>query len=367
MNPLLTLFIATLLVFPYTASGESNAPAPVITVEAVRTADLEPELTLTGTVVSQRRAGLSTRAEGLVEEVLVDAGSVVEKGELLMRLDTRLAEIDLALVRAEIETARVQLADAVRQRDEVRDLAASGAFAKTEAASREAMVQTRETELAALRVREELQLERIERHKLVAPFAGSIGRKGTEEGEWVDTGATVFELVETDSLWFDIQVAQEFLPAVQASATATIMLDAHPRKKLDAKVDVVVPVQDPVSRTFLTRLTFDDAEGLAAPGMSGTAALRLDSGDAVGVTIPRDAVTRYPDGTTKVWIVSEEEGTTVARPVTVRTAGTLGTTVEVIEGLIGGERVVVRGNEGLAEGQPVSPREEQKTKGIDGL
>jgi len=336
-------------------------------VTAVRTADMAPELDLTGTVVSKRRAGLSTRTEGLVEEVLVDAGSTVAEGDPLMRLDTRLAEIDLDLIRAEIETARVQLADARRQREEVRELTDRGAFPRTEAASLETLVETREAELAALQVRERRQLERIERHELVAPFSGSIARKGAEEGEWVDTGATVFELVETDSLWFDLQVAQEFLPTVESAVSATLRLDAYPQQPLEAEVDVIVPVKDPVSRTFLTRLVFDDPEGLASPGMSGAATLRVDPGDSASVTVPRDAVTRYPDGSAKVWIVREEDGAAVARSATVRTGGALGETVEVTEGLEGGERVVVRGNEGLDEGQAVTPREARATKGIDGL
>lgn len=359
--PLLIAFAATV------AIAEESAPAPVETVTAMLTSDLEPELVQTGTVVSKRRARLSTRAEGLVEKVLVDAGSKVEKGELLMQLDTRLAEIDLELVKTEIETAEVQLEDAERQLEEVRELTETGAFARTEAASLDTMVKIRKTELAALRVREEQQLERIERHRLVAPFAGSIARKSAEAGEWVDTGTTVFELVETDALWFDLQVAQEFLATVGSDATATLTLDAYPQQTLEAKVDVVVPVKDPVSRTFLTRLTFDDPKGLASPGMSGSAVLKIESGDSSSVTVPRDAVMRYPDGSSKVWTVREEDGIPVAHPIEVETSAALGETAEVIEGLEGGEQVIVRGNEGLTQGQRVAPREARKTKGIDGL
>lgn len=289
---------------------------------------------------------------------MVDAGSRVEKGDLLLTLDTRLAEIDLELIRTEIETAQVQLDDAEREREEVRELTSTGAFAKSEAASRETTARIRAAELKALKVREAQQLERIERHRLVAPFAGTIARKATEAGEWVETGAMVFELIETDSLWFDLQVAQEFLSAVRAVDGATLQLDAFPDQSLEAEIDVVLPVKDPVSRTFLTRLTFDDPEALASPGMSGTATLQVRPSGAATVSIPRDAVTRYPDGTAKVWIVDEVDGITVARSIPVSTGGGLGEIVQVKEGLEGGEQVVIRGNEGLTEGETVMAQEQ---------
>lgn len=353
----------TLLVFVNATSLLAEDPPPLVeTVTAVRSDSLVTKWELTGTVVSKRESRLSSRAEGLVEEVMVDAGSRVEKGDLLLTLDTRLAEIELELIRTEIETAQVQLDDAEREREEVVELTASGAFAKTEAASRETTVRIRAAELKELEVREAQQLERIKRHQLVAPFAGTIARKATEAGEWVETGAMVFELIETDSLWFDLQVAQEFLSAVREVERATLQLDAFPEESLDARIDVVLPVKDPVSRTFLTRLTFDDPEALASPGMSGTATLQVRPSGTASVSIPRDAVTRYPDGTAKVWIVDEIDGITVARSIPVSTASGLGETVEVKEGLKGGEQVVIRGNEGLTEGQVVKAQQQAVQK-----
>ncbi|MCG8601469.1 MAG: efflux RND transporter periplasmic adaptor subunit [Verrucomicrobiales bacterium] len=367
MKAFLYFLFALPAVVSLSASAAEDAAVIVETVTAVRSDSVSTAWELTGTVVSKRHAKLSSRAEGLVEKVLVDAGSKVEKGDVLLTLDTRLAEIELELIHAEIETAQVQLEDAEREREEVRRLTSSGAFAKSEAASREANARIRAAEMKALEVRGEQQKERIERHQLVAPFSGSIAKKTTEEGEWVETGTTVFELVETDSLWFDLQVAQEFLAAVESVESAVVRLDAYPDRELTAEIDVVVPVKDPISRTFLTRLTFDDPEGQASPGMSGTAHLQVRSSNSGNISVPRDAVTRYPDGSAKVWVVRGEDGGQVARSVTVITAGGLGETVEIEKGLQGGERVVVRGNEGLSEGQKVEARERKTNSSPSGL
>ena len=327
---------------------------PVETTIALRSEETT-KLSLTGTVSSQRQARLSTRTEGLVEEVKVEAGHRVEKGDTLLILDARLAEIELDLVLAEMEAAKLQQEEATRRFNEVKELIDTGAIAKTEAETLANNVAIRDAELGVLEVREKQARERIDRHRLVAPFDGIIGKKETEAGEWLENGTTVFELVETESLWFDLQVAQEFLPLVLNADRAELTLDAFPGKTLQASVDVNVPINDPISRTFLTRLTFNDPEKLALPGMSGSATLFSNPDNPGGIIIPRDAIVRSSDGSALVWIVVErQEDDAFVKSISIETTTGLGETVEITTGLSGGEEVIVRGNEGLTEGQRVT-------------
>ena len=125
LPPLKALSQLCLVLFavpPLFSSAEEKSSIPVETVTAVRSESLLTEIRLTGTVVSRRASGLSSRADGLVEEVMVDAGSQVKKGDVLLTLDTRFAEIDLELTRAEIEVARLQLRDAERKQTDTEDI-----------------------------------------------------------------------------------------------------------------------------------------------------------------------------------------------------------------------------------------------------
>lgn len=340
----------------------SHLPAedavPVEVMTAKLSENVAREFSLTGTVTSQRHAQLSSRTEGLVSELAVDAGSEVSKGDVLMTLDTRLAEIELDLIKAEIEAAEVELEDAKRRVEEVAELVKKGGFPKSQAESLEAAVRIRGAELKRLQVRSEAQQERIERHKLVAPFSGVIGRKLTEAGEWVDTGNPVVELIETARVWFDLQVPQEFLAPVRDAEKVEVFLDAFPDAPLSGKIAVMVPVKDEVSRTFLTRLEMEDPDGQAAPGMSGKARIFWRPAEGSTVKVPRDAVVRFPDGSANVWVVETEaeSGTGKAMRRDIKTAGAMGELVEVVSGLEGGENVVIRGNEGLREGQSVMVR-----------
>lgn len=364
-RPVPTTPVSRSLLVPLVAAfvAASHLPAedavPVEVMTAKLSENVAREFSLTGTVTSQRHAQLSSRTEGLVSELAVDAGSEVSKGDVLMTLDTRLAEIELDLIKAEIEAAEVELEDAKRRVEEVAELVKKGGFPKSQAESLEAAVRIRGAELKRLQVRSEAQQERIERHKLVAPFSGVIGRKLTEAGEWVDTGNPVVELIETARVWFDLQVPQEFLAPVRDAEKVEVVLDAFPDAPLSGKIAVMVPVKDEVSRTFLTRLEMEDPDGLAAPGMSGKARIFWRPAEGSTVKVPRDAVVRFPDGSANVWVVETEaeSGTGKAIRRDINTAGAMGELVEVVSGLEGGENVVIRGNEGLREGQSVMVRD----------
>jgi RND family efflux transporter MFP subunit len=335
-----------------TLSANDNIRS-VEVIQAQSSSDVSSTKKLTGTVTSPRSSDLSSRMEGLITEVNVDAGSVVKKGDLLVQLDAKLAELDLALIKTEIAQAEIELIDAKRLVAESTKLTQSGAFAKSETATRKTMLLVSENKLKQLDARQSQLLEKIARHQLIAPFDGVISSKLSEAGEWVATGNPVLRLIEMSNLRFDLQVPQESLAIVKNTGSIKVLLDAYPNQEIEAKVSVIVPVKNNISRTFLTRLTLTDPDGLATPGMSGTATIESHSKSDTIAQVPRDALVKFPDGTNKVWIV--ENGNSAPKVVSkiVKTAGELGKMAKIIEGLKGGETIVIKGNEGLQENQAV--------------
>lgn len=336
---------------------------PVVVVTAERTGGGASKIALTGTVTSPRRANLSSRLEGLVTEMKVDAGSVVKKGDTLVQLDTKLADLDLALIEAEIEQAEIELAEAKRLFEEIVKLTEAGGFSKSEFLTKKTELRLSETNLKQLGTRKSQIEERIARHRLISPFDGVISRKLSEAGEWVATGTPVLELIEMKGLRFDIQVPQEFLGQIKRTGKVTVKLDAYPEGDFSAELAAVVPVKDAISRTFLTRFILQDPNSLASPGMSGTATIESGPTADSAIEVPRDAVVRFPDGTAKVWVVEDSGLGPQAVSKLIRTAGKLGETARVIEGLEGGETVVVKGNEGLREKQKVAVQPSTESTG----
>jgi RND family efflux transporter MFP subunit len=343
-----------------TAPAAPPAARPVSTTVPVRE-PLVTTLELTGSLTARRQSRLSARTSGLIQRLQVDAGHSVNQGDILMELDSTLATLALDKTAAQRRQAELELADAERLLTEGRNLAKVGGFSRSEAETRETNTRVRRALLESLTVEVREQEEIIARHRLPAPFSGVISRKLAEEGEWVQTGTPVLELVETGTPWLDVQAPQEAYasfsvgqePDAPPPPEITVHLDAFPDIPLPATVAARVPVKDLAARTFLVRLELDDPRGLAAPGMSARVRFTLRSPNPV-VQVARDAVVRLPDGTATVWVIGNTGGTPVAQSRPVELGRTLNRLIEVRRGLDDLPPVVVRGNESLRENQPVT-------------
>ena len=123
------------------------------------------------------------------------------------------------------------------------------------------------------------------------------------------------------------------------------------------KVDAIVPVKNPVARTFLVRVVADAADGqdlsTVTPGMSVRGRLNLGAARA-GVVAPRDAVLKFADGRVTVWVIDTAGEQPVVRERRVVTGLEFDGRIEIRSGLEDGDIVVTRGNETLQEGQTVT-------------
>jgi RND family efflux transporter MFP subunit len=317
------------------------------------------EVTVTGSVVSPRTSRISSEVSGRVTDVRVEVGDRVEKGAVLAALDPELTELDLRRARAATREAEAALADARRRLADAERLRASETLAEAALLTRRAEVEMDEAVLARLRAEQARQAALLKRHQVRAPFAGAISRKLANPGEWVQTGTPLVELVSTSDNRIDFQVPQEFYPRIRPKSPVEVSLDAVPDRRLPGRVTATVPQSEPGARTFLMLVHLDDAQAPLIPGMSARARLRLGT-DRKGVTVPRDALLRYPDGRVTVWVLDGgapgDAGTATVRERRVVPGRTFDGRVEILEGLEARTTVVLRGNEGLQEGQRVRVR-----------
>ncbi len=326
--------------------------ATPVAVEVVRTEPLINRLELSGTVTSPRVSQISASVPGLVEAVHFDSGANVEAGDLLLQLDPKLEEMALKQAEAEERQAEAELADSQRRMRIAENLAKreygpqnTVDTLKNEMQIDAATVERRKAQQAAT-------VERLDRHLVRAPFSGVISQRMAEVGEWVVPGTTVFELVAMQGLRVDVPVPQQYFPQLQTGAEITLRFDALPDAVLPAKIGALIPVSDPNVRTFTLRLLPTRENVAITPGMSARVSVRLATGQR-GIVVSRDALVRYPDGRITVWVLESngKENHVNERRVTIGLS--FGGVVQIRSGLKEGERVVVRGNESLREGQVV--------------
>ena len=327
---------------------------PVALVE-IATAQLRPmvlEIPLTGTVTARDHASLSSRVSGLVSAVHVTAGERVDKGALLLSLDPTLEKLGLLEARAASAEAQATLDEARRRRDEARRLGPKKGIPETQIRAAEAELKIEEAKLGRLHAAERYKQELIARHDVYAPFPGVVARRLAEEGEWVDTGTPVLELVGTKNMRLDLRVPQEHYSYIDTGARVSVRIDAMPSKSIDGRISAKVPLSDPSSRTFLLRVRLSDGDHSITSGMSARARLRIPGTERV-LTVSRDAILRDPYGASRVWVLEDVDGAPVATQRSVQAGRSFDGNMEIRAGLEPGMRVVVRGNETLREGQPV--------------
>lgn len=335
-------------------SGELAAGAPPVVVEESAREPIVRTVSITGTVTSPRTAMLSPSVGGLISDFHVDDGDFVDVGDLLVQLDPELESMALEQARAARIEVRVALDDARRRLTEAERLGRDRGVAETEIKSLQAEVAMDESALEAAEIAVRRQQAVLDRHRIGAPFDGVVSQRVAEIGEWVNPGDVLLELVATDGLRFDFQVPQEYFPQIDRDTGISLRLDADPDTALDGKIRAIIPVSNPGERTFLLRAVADDDHlPSITPGMSARAILRIGTGREA-VVVPRDALLRYPDGRTTIWVVIDgDNGPTVSEQL-VQTGLAFDGKIEIRSGLEGGVRVVTRGNEALRQGQTVS-------------
>ena len=338
--------VVLLLSLAVSAQADDRKPVSLETVTLSRSQDA---LLVNGTLVADRAARLSASVSGLVSKLLVDIGDQVDAGAALIELDAELNRLELQRARANYQQQQVTLADARRRLEEANSLVARRSIAASEVRSLESEVQVAESSLAASQAEMARQQALIKRHTLRAPFSGVISAKLSEVGEWVTPGTTVFELVGSDTLHADFAVPQRYFPQLSRDTAIDVWLadQNDPNNAMSAKITAIVPVNDPTARTFTVRASIDE-KGLT-PGMSINGRLRMLSADA-RPTVPRDALLQDSQGNVTVWLAEGDGDDLVARRKVVKVASGQSPQASVLEGLSSGDRVVVRGNESLRDG-----------------
>ncbi|MCB1633688.1 MAG: efflux RND transporter periplasmic adaptor subunit [Xanthomonadales bacterium] len=331
------------------ASAWAQGDAVVRVAQPV-TAEFGDRFTLSGTVVAQRRARLSPRVDGLLAELRVETGDVVAAGELLLRQDDTVARLALARLQAQTDEAQAAVAEAERLLVEARQLV-QGKFVPTSTvATRQAELALAQAALASAKAAAAEQAEMVQRHRLPAPFAGVIAARHVERGEWLQRGGEALELVDPAALWIEVQVPQERHAELQAGARYQARLAGQPAA-FDADVAALLPVVDAAARTFLLRLQPSQPTTLLAGGSVEVEVILPASEPALAVS--RDALLRRPDGSHALFVVEAVDGGLVARERSVRVLREAAGQAAIAAGLNLGDRVVIRGNEALRDGQRV--------------
>ena len=350
---------------------------PVVEVTAARPAGegkATALLNASGYVTPRRRATVAAKITARVVEMLADEGMVVQAGQVLARLDDSDAQKRLAAARAALEVARasvpvleVNLANAERELARQQDLEKEGVssvqaldLARTTRDGLNAQLAAAHEEVGQAHANLATAEQDVENCTVRAPFAGIVVSKDAQPGEMVSpvsagsgyTRTGIATIVDMGSLEIEVDVSESYIARVVPNQRVVATLDAYPDWQIPCRVRTVIPTADRQKATVKVRISFGALDPRILPDMGVKVAFlsedRRPDQPQVLALVPREAL-REVDGKQVVFVY--RDGALERRAVSVGSAR--GSDVEIAAGVSPGDQVVVRGPEGLHDGQRV--------------
>jgi membrane fusion protein (multidrug efflux system) len=323
-------------------AASASAPQTVSTTVAA-TAEWQPYYQSTGTLRAVRGADLSAQASGVVDQLAIDSGSEVPLGKVLLRLKPNDDYAKLLQLQAAAE-----LADQTYKRD-MEQLAAQ-AISK---ANIDTDVSTQKSAHAQVAAQEALIEEKIVR----APFAGRLGIRQVDLGQYLTAGTTVVTLQALDPILVDFYLPQQALAQVKTGQPIAATVDTYPGQTFAGTVESINSKVDAGSRNVQVRASLHNADRRLVPGMF--AGVRIEYGSRrTPITLPQTAVTYNPYGDT-VYVVEQHGVDDKGHPRSevqqrfVKLGPTRGDQIAVEDGIKPGEVIVIAGQMKLRNGVPV--------------
>jgi RND family efflux transporter MFP subunit len=338
----IAVFALTMAALSATARAEDRAPPAIVEVASAATARLAPIRWVPGSVVSRDDAKIASAEAGRVEFV-AEVGTRLKAGERLAKLDDEALRLRREEIQADVRRAEAQRALSATQLQRLEKLESSNAIAKTQIDEARATLESNAQSLAHSRAQMHQIDHDIDQADMRAPFAGVVTERFAQRGEYLQVGAMVAHLVNTDRIEARVQAPLALADKVRAGTAVKVRIGSEEKA---ANVRAVVPVGDERARQFELRVALDPAFALV--GSAVEVSLPEDAGES-SLTVPRDAIVQRQDQTYVVRVSPQN----TAEKIAVSTTNATGEKVEVRGALAAGDRLVVRGAERLVAGQPL--------------
>jgi cobalt-zinc-cadmium efflux system membrane fusion protein len=290
---------------------------------------------------ASRIAQVNARSPGVVKRLYADIGTWVEAGAPLMMIESAAVSADqsrLAAVRSRVGVAEKTYGREAR-------LEKKGISAKQEVLAAEQELREARAEYEALRA--SLGIVGANggsggRYTLSAPFSGMVTQRNVSLDRYVDSETTLFEIVDTSSMWAEVALPETALGSVGLGRPVVLTVDGLDGREFGGIVSHIAPQIDRETRTVKARVRLENPDGLLRANMYGRARIAVAVATRASAAIPRDAIQRAK--TVQLAFVRLAPDEYEARRVQLTANSREGDLVEVRSGLEPGEEVVVAGS-----------------------
>jgi membrane fusion protein (multidrug efflux system) len=320
----------------------SNPPQTVSSI-AARVENWQSQLRAVGSLRAARGADLSSQVGGTIAALHFDSGVEVAEGTLLCELSAADDVAKLNSLKATAALARITYERDQRQ-------------FKAQAVSQQ-VVDTDEQTWKAAEAQVAQQQATVDYKVIRAPFAGKLGIRQVDVGQYVSPGTVLVTLQALDPIYVDFTLPQQALAQISGGQKVNAQVDTFPGEDFTGTIAAISSKVDATTRNVQVRATLANPSHRLLPGMFAIVAIDVGAPTSY-VTLPQTAITYNPYGST-VYVVDDKgkdakgQEQLTAHQVFVTTGDTRGDQVAILKGVDAGQNVVTAGQMKLRNGSPL--------------
>lgn len=314
----------------------------VSTIEATEKS-WQPQVEAVGTLKAVHGVDLAPEVSGTVSGIHFHSGEEVKAGTLLLTLDAR---TDLAKLQSLEAAAALTEQTFQRDQQQFKEKAISQATLDADTAN-----------LKSARAQVAEQQALIAKKSMRAPFAGRLGIRDVDLGQYLNPGAKIVTLQALDPIFVDFYLPQKSIQQITVGDKVTVKTDAFPDRTFRGEVAAINPKIDLSTRNVEIRARVHNPKHQLLPGMFATTDIQIGAPQR-HVTLPQTAISFNPYGNT-VFLVKKQGQNAASKPKLVAeqkfvtTGDTRGDQIAILKGVEPGDVVVTSGQMKLRNGIPV--------------
>jgi len=317
-------------------------PPDAVTTIVAAEAQWPSTLNAIGTVAAVQGVTVSADLPGVVDRIAFDSGKSVQRGDVLVQLDTRQEQAQLAGAESQLQLARLN-------HDRMKGLVQQDAVSRAEYDTAAAALQQAEARLSEIRAT-------IERKTIRAPFSGVLGIRQVNLGQYLTGGAAVVPLQSLDPIYVNFTVPQQDVAQMRIGRTIHVTSNEPGSGEFAGRISAIDSVIDQATRNVQVQATLPNPGAKLRPGMFVQTQVILGAPQRV-IALPASAINYAPYGDS-VFIVGDmknEQGHPYrgVRQQVVKLGPARGDQIAVLSGIKPGEEVVTSGVFKLRNGAPI--------------
>ena len=328
---------------------KAGPPPETVGVAVAQSQVWEGTLTTIGSIAPVRGVALSNDAPGVVQQIFFESGDVVRQGQVLLQLDSSVERAQLASTASRRELASINAG-------RTRALVSSGALAPSQLDNDDYALKTSTKDVTALQAQ-------IDRKVVRAPFAGRLGIRAVNLGQYLNPGTQITVLEDIDSVYVDFTLPQQDLATVKVGMPVRVNIEGASTSS-DGVIRAIDPEVDATTRSIKLRASVPNKGETLRPGMFANVSVVLPP-QAPQVTIPATALMHaaYGDSVYVVENKKDDAGQPIAgkdgKPVEiarqqfVKVGDARGDFVAILDGVTAGTTLVTAGGFKLHNGSPI--------------